>query len=302
MDFRALPIASDVLAELRPSSFTATKKKWADGAAAKALEWSEAKMWRIETGQTSMRTHDVKLMCEIYAAPPRLVKVLTGLAEATKSTGWWHAYGDTIPEWFDVYVGLEEAASVISEYQSDLVPGLLQTADYYRTMVRGGQMLACSVDTFEIECKLSAEKSKRKVTMRKLLPFRREEFEERFGRLRDLRQPPQVRLRAIQREPVAGHVVDELDLVTSCRHHDPIGSIGAQEVPVLEDLNFDRHGHGNPARHRATLRRRKRHDERGGDARFDRHGLLDRSEIVLDDDVTFGAVGDERRRRFDVRR
>jgi transcriptional regulator with XRE-family HTH domain len=105
-------------------------------AAAKALEWSEAKMWRIETGQTSMRTHDVKLMCEVYAAPARLVKVLTGLAEETKSTGWWHAYGDTIPEWFDVYVGLEEEASEISEFQSDLVPGLLQTADYYRTMVR----------------------------------------------------------------------------------------------------------------------------------------------------------------------
>ncbi|GAB3399594.1 helix-turn-helix domain-containing protein [Flindersiella endophytica] len=105
-------------------------------AAAKALEWSEAKMWRIETGQTSMRAHDVRLMCQIYAAPPRLVEVLAGLAAETKAKGWWHSYSGAIPEWFNVYVGLEEAAAEISEYQSDLVPGLLQTADYFRTMVR----------------------------------------------------------------------------------------------------------------------------------------------------------------------
>src|SRR6266700_3489388 len=74
--------------------------------AAEKLEWSEAKMWRIETGQTSLRSLDVEAMCKIYAAPADLTQALRGLAKETKARGWWHAYGDVIPDGFDVYIGL----------------------------------------------------------------------------------------------------------------------------------------------------------------------------------------------------
>jgi transcriptional regulator with XRE-family HTH domain len=103
--------------------------------AAQKLEWSEAKIWRIETGQTSLRSLDVEAMCRIYAAPPDLTEALMGLAKETKARGWWHAYGDVIPEGFDVYLGLEEAASQIASYQADLVPGLLQTEGYARAII-----------------------------------------------------------------------------------------------------------------------------------------------------------------------
>jgi transcriptional regulator with XRE-family HTH domain len=104
-------------------------------AAAENLEWSEAKIWRIETGQTAMRSLDVEQICRIYGAPGDLTQALMGLAKETKSKGWWHAYGDVIPEYFDVYVGLEEAASQISSYEADLVPGLFQTEEYARTVI-----------------------------------------------------------------------------------------------------------------------------------------------------------------------
>ncbi len=103
--------------------------------AAEKLEWSETKVWRIETGQTSLRSHDVELMCRIYAAPPDLTEALMGLARETKAKGWWHAYGDVIPEGFDVYIGLEEAASELSWYEAELVPGLLQTEQYARAVI-----------------------------------------------------------------------------------------------------------------------------------------------------------------------
>lgn len=105
-------------------------------AAAKKLEWSEAKMWRIETGQTPLRSLDVQAMCTVYGAPQDLTEALMGLAKETKARGWWHAYGDVIPEGFDVYVGLEEAAASLSSYQSDIVPGLLQTDGYAREITR----------------------------------------------------------------------------------------------------------------------------------------------------------------------
>jgi len=104
--------------------------------AAAALEWSEAKIWRIETGQTSLRSLDVEAMCNVYGAPTELAKSLMALAKETKARGWWHSYGDVIPEDFDLYIGLEEAASQLAWYESELVPGLLQTDDYARTLIR----------------------------------------------------------------------------------------------------------------------------------------------------------------------
>jgi transcriptional regulator with XRE-family HTH domain len=106
--------------------------------AAQKLEWSEAKIWRIETGQTSLRSLDVEAMGKIYGAPAELTETLMGLAKETKARGWWHAYGDVIGENFDVYIGLEEAASRLSWYESELVPGLLQTEDYARALIRAG--------------------------------------------------------------------------------------------------------------------------------------------------------------------
>jgi hypothetical protein len=116
--------------------------------AAAQLEWSEAKIWRIETGQTSLRSLDVEAMCKVYGAPQDITGALMGLAKETKARGWWHSYGDAIPEYFDVYIGLEEAASHFSWYESELVPGLFQTEDYARAVIRADNP---GVDDNEIE-------------------------------------------------------------------------------------------------------------------------------------------------------
>ncbi|APE32768.1 transcriptional regulator [Nocardia mangyaensis] len=98
--------------------------------AAAQLEWSEAKIWRIETGQTSLRSLDVEAMCKVYGAPADLVEPLAALARETKARGWWTGYGDVIAEGFEVYIGLEEAATGLSLYEDGLIPVLLQTEDY----------------------------------------------------------------------------------------------------------------------------------------------------------------------------
>jgi hypothetical protein len=107
-------------------------------AAAQRLEWSEAKIWRIETGQVGLRSLDVETVCRIYGAAPGLTEALMGLAKETKARGWWHAYGGVIPDGFDVYIGLEESAAGISWYESELVPGLLQTESYARAIIGAG--------------------------------------------------------------------------------------------------------------------------------------------------------------------
>ncbi|MEH1016602.1 helix-turn-helix transcriptional regulator [Micromonospora sp. CPCC 206060] len=105
-------------------------------AAAAELEWSRAKMYRIESGQTPVRTLDVEQMCRLYDASAELTGVLVGLARESKAKGWYHAYGEIIPAWFELFVGLEATARRIRTYQQALVPGLLQTPEYATAAVR----------------------------------------------------------------------------------------------------------------------------------------------------------------------
>lgn len=99
-------------------------------AAAESLGWSPPKIWRIESGVTSMRSPDVEAMCGVYRASPELTEALAGLAKETRGRGWWHSYGDAIPEWFELYVGLESATTRLRTYEPQLIPGLLQTRAY----------------------------------------------------------------------------------------------------------------------------------------------------------------------------
>ncbi|MEV5823358.1 helix-turn-helix transcriptional regulator [Micromonospora haikouensis] len=100
-----------------------------DGAA-EALYCSRQKVWRIESGLGAVRPIDVQGMCQVYGATRELTKALTALAAETRAKGWWHSYGDAIPDWFEMYVGLEAAASRLREYDDTLIPGLLQTRGY----------------------------------------------------------------------------------------------------------------------------------------------------------------------------
>jgi transcriptional regulator with XRE-family HTH domain len=120
------------LRQLRDAANITVKK------AADELEWSPVKIWRIESGQTSMRSLDVETMCRKYGASDEMTQALMGLAKETKARGWWHSYGDTIPEWFELYIGLESAASRLRKYEPELIPGLLQTAAYTTEVFRVG--------------------------------------------------------------------------------------------------------------------------------------------------------------------
>nr|WP_281881136.1 helix-turn-helix transcriptional regulator [Nocardia sputorum] len=114
--------------------------------AANLLEIGASSLQRLEKGQNSrIRTRDIQAACDLYGVPEDLAAALVGLAKQANVKSWWHQYGDFIPKTFDVYVGLEAAAGKLVSYQPDLIPGLLQTADYDRALVR----LACPEETPE---------------------------------------------------------------------------------------------------------------------------------------------------------
>lgn len=108
-------------------------------AAADILECSFQKVWRIEKGAVPVRGPDVKLLCQAYQAAPEMTEALVGLARETKAKGWWQSYGDAVPDWFELYVGLEGAAGRIRKFEPSVVPGLLQARAYMEGVILADQ-------------------------------------------------------------------------------------------------------------------------------------------------------------------
>lgn len=111
---------------------------------AQRLEWSTAKISRIENARVSVLPRDVKFLLGVYGVEEsgEEWETLLTLARESRQKGWWYAYGDAIPEGFETYVGLEADATTLRTYESEYVPGLLQTEDYARAVMRATMLTA----------------------------------------------------------------------------------------------------------------------------------------------------------------
>lgn len=97
---------------------------------------SESKISRIELGRVGFKERDVSDLLTLYGVADLAEReALLSLAREANQPGWWHKYGDILPQWFQAYVGLEAAASLIRTYEVQFIPGLLQTEDYARAVV-----------------------------------------------------------------------------------------------------------------------------------------------------------------------
>jgi Domain of unknown function (DUF5753) len=92
--------------------------------------------------------------------------MLTMVREANQR-GWWHPYADALPNWFPTYVGLEEAAHIIRTYEVQFVPGLLQTEDYARAIMRQG---ATEISVEEIDQRIELRIRRQALLTRPVAP------------------------------------------------------------------------------------------------------------------------------------
>jgi transcriptional regulator with XRE-family HTH domain len=107
--------------------------------AGRTIRASHSKISRMELGRVGFRIRDVADLLTLYGVLDDAERgALLGLVEQANQPGWWHNYGDVLPSWFETYVGLEESASVIRNYEVQFVPGLLQSGDYARAVIRLG--------------------------------------------------------------------------------------------------------------------------------------------------------------------
>lgn len=106
---------------------------------------SESKISRLELGRVSFKERDVSDLLSLYGVnDPEQREPLLAMAKEANKPGWWQSYKDVLPQWFQPFIGLEEAASLIRTYEVQFVPGLLQTEEYARAIMTQGNRQAPS--------------------------------------------------------------------------------------------------------------------------------------------------------------
>jgi transcriptional regulator with XRE-family HTH domain len=110
------------------------------------LECSGTRISRLETGRISVRPGDVRELLEVYGVTGAEADSLVQLAREARRKGWWHTYGRVLPTWFEAYIGLEAEAVRLRDFQPLVMPGLLQTEDYARAVLRAAPHAGSSAE------------------------------------------------------------------------------------------------------------------------------------------------------------
>ena len=104
---------------------------------ARAMDWSLSKLIRIETGAVSITTNDLKALLGHYGiTDPLRVESLVEVARSSRERSWWGIYRDIASPEYIAFLGYESSASIMRNYEPILVPGLLQTEEYAREVLR----------------------------------------------------------------------------------------------------------------------------------------------------------------------
>jgi transcriptional regulator with XRE-family HTH domain len=102
-----------------------------------AVGMSVSKIGRVETAESSIYLDDLEKLLDLYrVTSARRVEVLD-LARHAEERGWLRMLGNTkSSEDWQTWIDFESEASVLLHYQPLIIPGLLQTADYARAIIR----------------------------------------------------------------------------------------------------------------------------------------------------------------------
>jgi transcriptional regulator with XRE-family HTH domain len=137
-------------------------------AAGYSIRASESKISRMELGRVSFKARDIEDLLTLYGVGDEKEReALLALAKEANVAGWWHSYGDVLPGWFQTYVGLEGAASLIRAYEVQFVHGLLQTEEYAHAVVSRGMPGAPAAD---IERRVALRQERQKLLIAERAP------------------------------------------------------------------------------------------------------------------------------------
>lgn len=101
------------------------------------LEWSGAKVSRIENARVSVRPRDVRDLLDVYGVTDETRRNnLLLLTREARQRGWWESYRDAVQPGAETFVGLEAEASALHVFDAQVASGFLQSEDYARAVIR----------------------------------------------------------------------------------------------------------------------------------------------------------------------
>jgi Domain of unknown function (DUF5753)/Helix-turn-helix domain len=116
-------------------------------AAAYEIRGSRSKISRMENGRVRIKERDVTDLLKLYGVTDSKTRAdMMALVHQASAAGWWSKYGDVMADWFEAYLGLETAASVIRTFELQFVHGLFQTEQYARAVTLLGHATAPAVE------------------------------------------------------------------------------------------------------------------------------------------------------------
>lgn len=103
---------------------------------AKELECDASWLSRVERAERGIRPKDVKSLLNLYEVTDAARRQeLLELSRRAGARDWWHRFRKNLKPRFEVYLGLEADASTIRTYQTQMVPGILQTPGYTAAII-----------------------------------------------------------------------------------------------------------------------------------------------------------------------
>jgi transcriptional regulator with XRE-family HTH domain len=140
-----------------------------DDAAAR-MGWKAPKLSKIENAVQTIRPAEVATLLGHYGVTDsESVTALESLARDAGRRGWWQTYGEVLPPTYADYIALEADAERLRQWESGLVPGLLQTAAYAREIITAGTVPP--ITPAEVDARVEVRQARQAVLTRPQAPL-----------------------------------------------------------------------------------------------------------------------------------
>jgi transcriptional regulator with XRE-family HTH domain len=94
-------------------------------------------LYRLENAQQRPQRSTLIQLLDLYGTGPQQRADLLALLREASQRGWMQPHRSDLPEIYSDYISFESEARSVSNYESLFIPGLLQTEDYTRAVIRG---------------------------------------------------------------------------------------------------------------------------------------------------------------------
>jgi transcriptional regulator with XRE-family HTH domain len=99
-------------------------------------KWSKSKVSRVENREHNVKVAEAVQLLDAYEVVDVAVRdTLIKLASESSKRMWWSSFAADLPEDLEALLSIEDGLVAFRDFQSMLVHGLLQTADYARALI-----------------------------------------------------------------------------------------------------------------------------------------------------------------------